>query len=652
MIDNALTRPWTVTKNYRRAPQARPGWPESNCVENNQHVLIGNEHYMLSWDGLLMPAKKDRKNLPTRDISISDESNGKLDHDPTAWILRLHHRRRRLGRLRARQPPDRLGPPSRLLEAGGGDRNIWIHIPLGYGKLFSNAKVNWLYNSEPEPELNNRQIIQPRGKVLGGSSSINGLLYIRGQAEDFDHWRQLGNAGWSFADVLPYFRHAEDQERGASCTAPAGRSAVSNVCEPHPLCEAFIAAAQQAGFPRNDDFNGPTQEGAGYFQLTARNGRRWSTAVGYLRQARRRPNLAIISRTRWRPRILFSGTPRRRRRIPPGRYDAHRSCERRGDRRRWRVQLAAIAAAFGLGPAELLRAHGIDVVADMPGVGADLQDHLQVRMQYRCTEPITMNDVINSWRQRIGAGMRYALFRKGLLTIGAGYAGGFFRTSPDVATPDVQVHFLIFSAETAGAARCIRSRASSRRSASCGRRAAASCASSRPIRQRPRRSSRATSRTRSYRDTVVAGVSCCGDHGAAGDAALHRREGAEPGCTSDADLLAFARATGTTVFHPTSTCRMGADPAAIVDERLVLGESVEIAAPLTHFLRASVTRRDDGAFEARLAGSQSSAVLTAMARANALLVVPADSRSNPAGATLNALPLTDDLWMSERFGIQ
>ena len=152
-----------------------------------------------------------------------------------------------------------------LLEAGGPDRNIWIHIPLGYGKLFSNAKVNWLYATEPEPELNNRRVIQPRGKVLGGSSSINGLLYIRGQHEDYDHWRQLGNAGWSFKDVLPYFRRAEDQERGADeLHGVGGHLKVSNVCEPHPLCEAFIEAAQKAGFPRNDDFNGPTQEGAGY----------------------------------------------------------------------------------------------------------------------------------------------------------------------------------------------------------------------------------------------------------------------------------------------------------------------------------------------------------------------------------------------------
>src|SRR6266550_59517 len=307
-----------------------------------------------------------------------------------------------------------------LLEAGGHDRNIWIHIPLGYGKLFTNPKVNWLYTSEPEAELNNRRIIQPRGKVLGGSSSINGL---------------------------PYFRRAEDQQRGEDALhGMGGPLAVSDVCEPHPLCEAFIAAAQQAGFPRNDDFNGPTQEGAGYFQLTARRGRRWSTAVGYLRPARRRPNLTIASNA-LASRILFSG--RRAIGVEYRQGEATRVAHANAE-----VILAGgtfnspqLLQLSGLGPAPLLQSLGINVIADMPGVGADLQDHLQVRMQYRCTDRITMNDVIHSWRHRTGAGLRYLLFRKGLLAIGSGYAGGFFRTSPLVATPDVQVHFIIFSAD-------------------------------------------------------------------------------------------------------------------------------------------------------------------------------------------------------------
>ena len=456
-----------------------------------------------------------------------------------------------------------------LLEAGGRDRNIWIHIPLGYGKLFSNPKVNWLYSTEPEPELNNRRVIQPRGKVLGGSSSINGLLYIRGQHEDYDHWRQLGNAGWAFADVLPYFRRAEDQERGADdLHGVGGHLKVSDVCEPHPLCEAFIAAAQQSGFPRNDDFNGPTQEGAGYFQLTARNGRRWSTAVGYLKEARRRPNLAVVPNA-LATRVLFSGRRAVGVEYRQGEttHTAHANAE-----------VIVSGGAFnspqllqlsGLGPAKILRELGIGVVADMPGVGADLQDHLQIRMLYRCTEPITMNDVINHWRHRYAAGLRYLLSRKGLLTIGAGYAGAFLRTRPDLATPDVQFHFLIFSADAAGAtlhpfpgfmASVCQLRPDSR-----GFVRIKSSDPSVPPAIQPRYLS-----ARTDCDCVTDGMKLLRR---VMNQPVMRKYIAEerapgPNCASDADLLGFARETGTTVYHPTSTCRMGSDPNAVVDQRL------------------------------------------------------------------------------------
>jgi choline dehydrogenase len=456
-----------------------------------------------------------------------------------------------------------------LLEAGGHDRNVWIHIPLGYGKLFNNPEVNWLYSSEPEPDLNNRKIIQPRGKVLGGSSSINGLLYIRGQPEDFDHWRQLGNVGWSFDDVLPYFRRAEDQERGPDALhGVGGPLAVSNVSEPHPLCEAFIEAAQQAGFPRNDDFNGSVQDGAGYFQLTARNGRRCSTAVGYLRQARRRPNLAIVPNA-LASRILFSG--RRAVGVEYRRGEATHIAHATGE-------VIVAGGAFnspqllqlsGLGPAALLRSLDIDVVADMPGVGADLQDHLQVRMQYRCTEPITMNDVMNSWRRSVGAGLRYILSRKGLLTIGAGYAGGFFRTSPELMTPDVQVHLIIFSGDTSGAALHpfpgFIASVCQLRPESRGFVHIKSADPREPPAIQPRYLSR-----RHDCDTVVAGMKLL--RGIMRQPAMRHyiaeERAPKPDCTSDADLLAFAREFGTTVFHPTSTCRMGSDPAAVVDDRL------------------------------------------------------------------------------------
>jgi choline dehydrogenase len=456
-----------------------------------------------------------------------------------------------------------------LLEAGGHDRRLWIHIPLGYGKLFADSRVNWLYKTEPEPELDNRQVIQPRGKVLGGSSSINGLLYLRGQPADYDHWRQLGNSGWSFDDVLPYFRRAEHQERGEDALhGVGGPLAVSNVCEPHPLCEAFIDAAQQAGYPRNDDFNGPTQEGAGYFQLTAKNGRRWSTAVGYLREARRRPNL-VVETNALASRVLFEG----RRAVG---VEYRQGGTTRVARAGREVILAGgafnspqLMQLSGLGPADLLRSHGIDVIADMPGVGAELQDHLQVRIQYRCTEPITMNDVVNNWRKRIGAGMRYALLRKGLLAIGAGYAGGFFRTSENVATPDVQVHFIIFSGETSGAAlhpfpgfiaSICQLRPESR-----GFVRIKSADPAAPPAIQPRYLSDPIDR-----DTVVAGLKLL--RGIMGQPAMQHYIAEErvPGSrvTSDADLLAFARSAGTTVFHPTSTCRMGPDANAVVDERL------------------------------------------------------------------------------------
>jgi choline dehydrogenase len=456
-----------------------------------------------------------------------------------------------------------------LLEAGGHDRHLWIHIPLGYGKLFADARVNWLYRTEPEPELNNRQVIQPRGKVLGGSSSINGLLYLRGQPADYDHWRQLGNSGWSFDDVLPYFRRAEHQERGEDALhGVGGPLAVSNVCEPHTLCEAFIEAAQQAGYPRNDDFNGATQEGAGYFQLTAKNGRRWSTAVGYLREARRRPNL-VVETNALASRLLFEG--RRAVGVEYRKDGAIRVAHAARE-----VILAGgafnspqLMQLSGLGPADLLRGHGVDVVADMPGVGAELQDHLQVRIQYRCTEPITMNDVVNSWRHRIGAGLRYALLRKGLLAIGAGYAGGFFRTGAQVATPDVQAHFIIFSGETSGAALhpfpgFIASICQLRPESRGFVRIKSANPAEAPAIQ-PRYLSDPIDR-----DTVVAGLKLL--RGIMGQPAMRRYIAEErvpgPQVTSDTDLLAFARSAGTTVFHPTSTCRMGADANAVVDERL------------------------------------------------------------------------------------
>lgn len=455
-----------------------------------------------------------------------------------------------------------------LLEAGGRDNHFWIHVPLGYGKLFTDQRVNWLYQSEPEAELGGRQIIQPRGKVLGGSSSINGLLYIRGQAEDFDHWRQLGNTGWAFDDVLPYFRKSEDQQRGPDqLHGSGGPLAVSDV-EPHPLCEAFIEACEQTGLPRTGDFNGPTQEGAGYFQLTARNGRRCSTAVGYLKPARRRPNLTVASNA-LAARVVFNG-----RRAVGLEY------EQNGERHVARANAEVILSggAFnspqllqlsGVGPGALLRDFGIPVVADMPGIGADLQDHYQARFNYRCSEALTINDMMASRRGRWSAGLNYLLFRKGFLMIGAGYAGGFFKTDPALPTPDVQMHFILFSADSVGQtlhpfpgfiASVCQLRPQSRGT----------------VRIKSADPSMAPAISPHYlsapadRDTLVEGMKMIRKIMRGPAIARYIVEELNPGasCASDTDLLGFARDKGTTVFHPTSTCRMGPDDSAVVDERL------------------------------------------------------------------------------------
>src|SRR5258708_32681055 len=283
-----------------------------------------------------------------------------------------------------------------LLEAGPDSRHPWLRIPLGYGKLFTDRRFNWCYTTEPQPECLDRNVIAPRGKVLGGSSSINGLIYIRGQAEDFDHWRQLGNAGWSYDGGRRYFRKAEDNERGADDFHGAGGPlGVSDVRDEHPLAKAFVAAAVEAGYPRNDDFNGATQEGAGYYQTTMRGGVRSSTAAAYLKEARRRGNLNVVPNA-LASRVLFQG-----RRATGVEYLAGgetRTASAGGE-------VIVASGAFnspqllqlsGLGPANHLRGLGIAVIADLPRVGDNLNDHYFGPILFRCKEPITLNAALRN----------------------------------------------------------------------------------------------------------------------------------------------------------------------------------------------------------------------------------------------------------------
>jgi choline dehydrogenase len=458
-----------------------------------------------------------------------------------------------------------------LLEAGPKDTNIWIHVPLGYGKLFKEKTVNWMYQTEPEPELGGRQVFQPRGKVLGGSSSINGLLYVRGQHEDYDRWRQRGNSGWGYDDVLPYFKKAENQQRGGDkYHGVGGPLPVSDLGHPDPLSAAFIDAAAEAGLPVNSDFNGASQEGAGFFQTTTQRGRRASTAYSYLRPARRRGNLQVET-SALAQRILFEG--RRARAVEYRQGGVLRTA-------RARKEVLVSGGAYnspqllqlsGVGPAELLRQHGIDVVLDAPGVGNDLQDHLQVRLVMRCAQRITLNDIINNPVRRILAGARYAAFRKGPLTIAAGTSGAFFKTNPRLASPDVQIHFLPFSTDKMGE----KLHAFSGFSASVCQ-----------LRPESRGSLRIKSAdpavppeirinylaTETDRTAFVEGIKILRRILAAPALKPFVVGEVEPGpkITSDEEILNFCRQRGSTVYHPTSTCRMGNDPLAVVDQRLRL----------------------------------------------------------------------------------
>lgn len=456
-----------------------------------------------------------------------------------------------------------------LLEAGPKDTNLWIHVPLGYGKLFKDTSVNWMYQTEPEPGLDGRVVFQPRGKVLGGSSSINGLLYVRGQHEDYDRWRQRGNVGWGFDDVLPYFKKAEDQQRGADDFHGAGGPlTVSDWRHPDPLSQAFVDAAAENGIPTNPDFNGASQEGAGFFQTTTRRGRRASTAVAYLRPARQRGNLRVKT-SALAQRILFDG--RRAVGVSYKQGGTVRSA-------RARKEVLVCSGAYnspqllqlsGVGPADLLRQHGIDMVLDAPGVGHDLQDHMQVRMVMRCAQPITLNDIVASPARKLWAGLQYATLRKGPLTIAAGTAGAFFKTSPRLATPDIQVHFLPFSTDKMGeklhAFSGFSASVCQLRPESRGTLRIRSADPAIPPEIRINYLATETDRTANVEGLKILRRIL---HAPALKPFVIEEVDPGPGFVSDEELLAHCRRRGSTIYHPTSTCRMGNDPLAVVDQRL------------------------------------------------------------------------------------
>jgi choline dehydrogenase len=473
------------------------------------------------------------------------------------------------GCVLANRLSEQAGVTVALLEAGGRDTNPWIHIPGGYFRTMYNPDITWQYAAGPEPHLGGRHVPWPRGRVLGGSSAINGLLYVRGQARDYDVWRQLGNVGWSYDDVLPYFKRAQNQERGACDWHGAGGPlSVTNVRMDNPLCSAFVAASIEAGIPPTDDFNGKSQEGAGYYQCTIRDGRRGSTAVTYLRDAASRPNLRVITNAEVEG-IALDG-----KRASGVRYSV--GGEKRFIKARREVLLSAgsigspqILELSGIGQGEVLRKAGVEVRHELKGVGENLQDHYQVRSVYEVTLPYSLNAVWHSPLLQLKTGLQYAFSRRGILATGASPVGAFVKSSPELDEPDIQFHFIPFSADAPGKGLHkfpgVSSTICVLRPDSRGHLHIAS--------SDPKASPAIVANylaAESDRRITLAGLK------------LARRVSEQPSfkplvryevfpgpdCKSDEDFMRFARERGTTVFHPVGTCKMGSDAAAVVDSRL------------------------------------------------------------------------------------
>jgi choline dehydrogenase len=443
-----------------------------------------------------------------------------------------------------------------LIEAGPRDTNLWIHVPLGYGKLFTRSEVNWGYESEPEPTLNGRRIFTPRGKVLGGSSSINGLVYIRGQPDDFDGWRI---AGWDWKSLLPYFRKSENQVRGANEWHGTGGPLEVGDLERHELCDAFIASAAATGIPRNDDFNGATQEGTGYYQATTCRGRRCSTATGYLRPVEKRPNLAVEVNTLV-TKVVLEGRKAVGVQIGDRTVRATREVILAGGA----FNSPQLLQLSGIGPQSLLARLGIPLVADLP-VGEALQDHFYARSFWRCNKTVTLNDDMLSLPRKIAVGLKYLLHRQGPLTIAAGYAAAFVRTRPEVKRPDAQIYFINFStAKRGGVLHAFSGFTCSVSQLQVESRGSVSIRSANP--QEPPAIRYNYLATENDRRVMVDGLKLvrhiCSTPPLSGYVVGEEYPGAR--VRSDDELLDFVRQAGETVFHPTSTCSIG----QVVDEKL------------------------------------------------------------------------------------
>ena len=460
-----------------------------------------------------------------------------------------------------------------LLEAGGRDWNPWIHIPVGYFKTLHNPNTDWCYKTQSDPGLNGRAIDWPRGKTLGGSSSINGLLYVRGQKQDYDHWAQLGNKGWSYDDVLPLFKRSEAHEDGETeLHGGSGGLAVSRIRARSRIAEAFIDAAVEMGVPRTEDYNGEDQEGAGYFHQTARGGFRCSSARAFLNPAKRRPNLKVVTHAHAEG-LIFAGDGERR--VTGLRFSRKGAPAKVMLRPGGEVILSAgaigspqILELSGIGRGDVLTGAGVELRHELPGVGESLQDHLQIRLIYEVNVQ-TLNDAINRLIPRMRIGLQYALFRTGPMSLGASQVAVFARSMEGQETPDIQFHFQPLSADKPGIVMHpfsgITSSVCQLRPESRGHIHIAtpnamdhprivpnylSATADQMCAVRAVRFARAMTKTRALGPFIVR------EHVPEGDP------------TTDEEILDLARSIIQTIYHPTSTCRMGSDPKAVVDDRL------------------------------------------------------------------------------------
>lgn len=457
-----------------------------------------------------------------------------------------------------------------LLEAGPKDTNPWIHIPVGYYRTMDNPKINWGYSTLSTPGADGRIFDWPRGKVLGGCSSINGLVYARGQAEDFDHWRQLGCRGWGYDDVLPYFIKAENASMDALDDEFHGSGGPLGVARAprHELCDAYIEAAEQAGIPNNPDYNGRVQEGAGYFQITTSRGLRSSAASAYLRPIRKRRNLAVQTNTQVH-RLMLDG-----RRVTGVEVD--HNGQRQVICARHEVILSAgaigspqILQMSGIGDAEHLTTLGIDPVHHLPEVGQNLQDHFTCSSKYRCRRPITVNDEVVSWTGQLGSALRWLKDRSGPMALSAGQVGVFAKALSDAVTPDVQFHFLRFSAQSRGrkldpfpgfTVSMCQLRPESRGYVRI---------TSSDHRKKPDIQPNYLAAAKD-REVMIAGMRLVRKVAAQSALKDYIAEEIVPGkdVKDDNALLAYVRAKGASIFHPSSTCRMGTDQQAVTDPTL------------------------------------------------------------------------------------